>query len=324
MSVRSFLNAVPEWITRYMAVLILLVAVVSVVVPGPVRMVVKTTCVPALLGVVMFGMGLTLRARDFALVLSRPFDVVIGVVAQFTVMPLVAFLLAKAMRLPDDLALGVVLVGACPGGTASNVIAFLARGDVALSVTMTSCSTLLAPLLTPLLVLLFAGRAVDVPAARMFLSILKIVIAPICAGVILNRYCASLAERAKRFMPALSSVVIAVIVAAVVASGAERIRDCLGLVAAVVILHNLAGFALGYGAGRLFRMNPAKCRTVAIEVGMQNSGLAASLAATHFAAFPLAGVPGALFSVWHNLSGALLAAWFSRRNTPSAIHSSPP
>ena len=314
MSFRACLESVARLITRYMAVLILLVAVVSVIVPGPVRQVVKTTYVPALLGVVMFGMGLTLRARDFALVLSRPLDVLIGVVAQFTVMPVVAFLLAKAMRLPDDLALGVVLVGACPGGTASNVIAFLARGDVAFSVTMTSCSTLLAPFLTPLLVLLFAGHTVDVPTAEMFLSILEIVIAPICAGVLLNRYCASLAERAKRFMPALSSVVIAVIVAAVVAAGAERIRDCLGLVAVAVILHNLAGFVLGYGAGRIFRMDAAKCRTIAVEVGMQNSGLAVSLATTHFAVFPLAAVPGALFSVWHNLSGALFAAWCSRNH----------
>lgn len=314
MSFRACLESVARLITRYMAVLILLVAVVAVIVPEPVRQIVKTTCVPALLGVVMFGMGLTLRARDFALVLSRPLDVLIGVVAQFTVMPVAAFLLAKALRLPDDLALGVVLVGACPGGTASNVIAFLARGDVAFSVTMTSCSTLLAPFLTPLLVLLFAGHTVDVPTAEMFLSILEIVIAPICAGVLLNRYCASLAERAKRFMPALSSVVIAVIVAAVVAAGAERIRDCLGLVAVAVILHNLAGFVLGYGAGRIFRMDAAKCRTIAVEVGMQNSGLAVSLATTHFAVFPLAAVPGALFSVWHNLSGALFAAWCSRNH----------
>ncbi|MBQ3811412.1 MAG: bile acid:sodium symporter family protein [Kiritimatiellae bacterium] len=296
-----------------MAVWVLLAGAAAMAWPEPVKAAIPTSCVPWLLGSVMFGMGLSLRGHDFALVLRRPRDVAVGVAAQYVCMPLAAWAIAKGLGLPDEIALGVVLVGACPGGTASNVIAYLAKGDVALSVTMTACSTLLAPLATPAIVLLLAGKTVDVDALAMFLSIVKIVIAPVVAGVAINELLPRFAARVRRAMPAFSTVVVAVIVAGVVAASAGRIREAAALVALAVVLHNGLGLALGWGAGRLFRMDSARRRTLAIEVGMQNSGLAVSLAAMHFASMPLAAVPGALFSVWHNLSGALFANLCARK-----------
>ncbi len=303
----SILSSILDGISRGMAVWVLLAGAAALHWPEAMKAAVPTKSVPLLLGAVMFGMGLSLRGRDFALVLRRPRDVAVGVAAQFLCMPLLAWALSEGLGLPEELALGVVLVGACPGGTASNVIAYLAKGDVALSVSMTACSTLLAPLATPAIVWLLAGRAVDVPVAKMFLDIVKIVIAPVVAGVAVNELLPRFSAKIRRAMPAFSSVVVAVIVAAVVAAGADRIRESAGLVVLAVVLHNGFGLALGWCVGRLFRMDAARRRTLAIEVGMQNSGLAASLATMHFASMPLAAVPGALFSVWHNLSGAFYA-----------------
>ena len=304
---RSKLQYVLDALSGGMAVLVLAAGAAAMAWSAKVSRALPTACVPWLLGAVMFGMGLALRGRDFALVLRRPRDVAVGVAAQFACMPLLAWALARALGLPDEIALGVVLVGACPGGTASNVIAYLARGDVALSVTMTACSTLLAPLATPAIVWLLAGATIQVKAWAMFLSIVQIVIAPVVVGVAVNELLPGFASRIRRAMPAFSAVVVAVIVAAVVAASAARIRDSAALIALAVVLHNAGGMALGWGVGRLFRMDGARRRTLAIEVGMQNSGLAVSLATAHFATLPLAAVPGALFSVWHNLSGALYA-----------------
>ncbi len=311
-------GAALDAVSRAMAVWVLLAGAAAMMWPEPVKAALPTRCVPWLLGTVMFGMGLSLRGRDFALVLRRPRDVAVGVAAQYLAMPLLAWVLSKGLGLPTELALGVVLVGACPGGTASNVIAYLAKGDVALSVTMTACSTLLAPLATPAIVLLLAGESVDVAARAMFLSIVKIVIAPIVVGVAVNELLPVFAARIRRAMPAFSSIVVAVIVAGVVAAGAGRIRETAGLVTLAVVLHNGLGMALGWGVGRLFRMDAARRRTLAIEVGMQNSGLAVSLATMHFAAMPLAAVPGALFSVWHNVSGAVFANLCARRSPDPA------
>ncbi len=311
---KDVVGAVLDAVAGGMAVWVLLAGAVAMARPEPVKAAIPTSCVPWLLGAVMFGMGLSLRSRDFALVLGRPRDVAIGVSAQYVCMPLAAWAISKALGLPDEIALGVVLVGACPGGTASNVIAYLAKGDVALSVTMTACSTLLAPLATPAIVWLLAGESIEVDVVKMFLDIVKIVIAPVVAGVAINELLPRFAARVRRAMPAFSTVVVAVIVAGVVAASAGRIREAAALVALAVVLHNGLGMALGWGAGRLFRMDAARRRTLAIEVGMQNSGLAVSLAAMHFAAMPLAAVPGALFSVWHNLSGALFANCCARRS----------
>ena len=207
----------------------------------------------------------------------------------------------------------MVLVGCCPGGTASNVIAYLAKGDVALSVAMTSVSTLLAPLATPALCALCADRTVAVDAPALALSVAQVVLLPVALGVAANELLPKAVARVRAAMPVFSTAVVVVIVAAVMAVNAERVRAGWGLVVAAVVLHNLLGMAAGWGAARAFGLAAAQRRTLAVEVGMQNSGLAVSLATLHFAAYPLAAVPGALFSVWHNLSGSLYAAWCAAR-----------
>lgn len=255
----------------------------------------------------MFGMGLTLSPQDFRIVFSRPKDVLVGCLAQFTIMPLMAWLLTKAFALPADLALGVILVGCCPGGTASNVITYLAKGDLALSVGMTATSTILAPLLTPLLTWLMAGTLVDVDTLGMLQSIVYVVIAPIVIGFLIQHYLPRFTQRAVAYLPAFSSLMIALVVCIVVGHNASRLLTGGLFVILVVVLHNVSGLVLGYGVGRLLRLPHNKRTSISIEVGMQNSGLASSLATIHFAAFPMAAIPGAIFSVWHNISGALVA-----------------
>ncbi len=302
-----------DFIARWMGVLVLLTAVVSLAFPD-VLLPVGMWVINPLLGLIMFGMGLTLKPHDFRIVLQRPKDILVGCLAQFTVMPLVAWGLAKAFSLPDELALGVILVGCCPGGTASNVITFLARGDLALSVGMTAMSTVLAPLLTPLLVWLMAGTLVDVDTIGMLLSILYVVIAPIIGGFLVQRFFPKFTQKAVVYLPAFSTLMIAAVVAMVVSHTADRLLSAGLLVIVVVVLHNLLGLTIGYTIGRLLRFSREKCIAISIEVGMQNSGLASSLAAIHFASFPLATIPGAVFSVWHNISGAITARIFARNN----------
>ncbi len=269
-----------------------------------------TGVVTPLLGLVMFGMGLTLRPADFLPVIQRPKDILVGELAQFIIMPGVAWLLCRALSLPQDLALGVILVGCCPGGTASNVICYLAKGDIALSVGMTAVSTLLAPLVTPALVLLLAGERVEVDVWSMFLSIVQVVILPIVAGLAVNRWLGKHVQMVVPFLPIFSTLVVAIIVGVVVAHNAANILDCSLLVAVVVILHNLLGLSAGYLLASLLHLDVPRRTAISIEVGMQNSGLATSLAALHFAAYPLATVPGAIFSVWHNFSGSIAANIF--------------
>ena len=298
-------------ISDYMGVLVLAVALVALAVPGAFSGV-RPTAINYMLGVVMFGMGLTLNLRDFRIVFSRPKDVITGCVAQFTVMPLLAWGLSRMFRLDEALALGVVLVGCCPGGTASNVITYLAKGDLALSVGMTGVSTLLAPLLTPLLTWALAGKSVDVDVAGMLLSILWVVILPIVAGLIVKGLWPKFTERATDYLPAFSSVTIALIVAIIIAANADKLLASGLVIVVVVVLHNVCGLLLGWLIGRLLRLPDAKRRAISIEVGMQNSGLASSLATLHFAAYPMATIPGAVFSVWHNISGAIVARLYVR------------
>lgn len=299
-----------QLISKYMGVLVLLSAVIGLIFPD-VFSHVKPKVINPLLGVIMFGMGLTLKFDDFKVVFSRPRDVIVGCLAQFTVMPLLAWVLARGFKLDDALTVGVILVGCCPGGTASNVITYLAKGDLALSVGMTGVSTLLAPLLTPLLVLLLAGQSVDVDVVAMFLSILWVVILPIVAGLIVKRLWPSQTEKATAYLPALSSVTICFIVLIIIAANAHKLLTGGLIIILVVMLHNVCGLALGYLIGRILKLESAKRKAISIEVGMQNSGLASSLATLHFAAYPMATIPGALFSVWHNISGAIVARYYS-------------
>ena len=295
-----------------MGLLVLAAALLAVACPSLLEGI-RPTTINYLLGVVMFGMGLTLSLKDFKVVFSHPRDVLTGCLAQFTIMPLLAYALARLFRLDEALALGVVLVGCCPGGTASNVITYLARGDLALSVGMTGVSTLLAPLLTPLLTWALAGKSVDVDVASMFLSILWVVIVPIIAGLLVKRLWPRFTEQATDYLPAFSSLAIAFIVAIIIAANAEKLLTGGLVIVLVVMLHNVCGLGLGYVIGQLLGMASPKKKAISIEVGMQNSGLASSLATIHFAAYPLATVPGALFSVWHNLSGAAVA-WIYRKD----------
>lgn len=298
-------------ITRYMSVGMLAAALCAFLWPDACGFI-RTSWISPLLGLVMFGMGLTLEWKAFATVFARPLEVSIGVLCQFVLMPLLAWSLTLLFRLPAELAVGVLLVGCCPGGTSSNVISYLARGDVALSVGMTTVSTLLAPVVTPLLMKLFAGAVIPVDFLAMFLSILQVVILPVVLGLLVKRFLPAFSASVVPALPAFSTVVIILIVISVVAANAAKLWDCGALIIAVVMLHNLSGYALGYLAARMLRFSADKAKTVSIEVGMQNSGLACSLAATHFPTLAMASVPGALFSVWHNISGALLARLYTR------------
>lgn len=289
-------------------ILIVAAAVFGFLAPGP--SLVLLPWVNILLGVIMFGMGLTLTVPDFALVARRPLPVLIGVVAQFVIMPLIGLGVSVALQLPAELAAGVILVGCAPGGTSSNVITYLARADTALSVTMTSISTLLAPLLTPVLTLVLAGQFMQVNAADMALTIVKIVLLPVIGGLVVRVLFSRLVDRILPALPWISVIAISLVVAAVVANSAEQLLAAGLLVLLAVVLHNALGYLLGYGAARLLRQPVRSARTVSIEVGMQNSGLAAGLATQYFS--PIAALPGAVFSIWHNLSGAMLAAAYRR------------
>ncbi len=301
-----------HYISKYMGILVLAAAVLALIFPSMLQQI-RPTVINYLLGVVMFGMGLTLNLQDFKIVFSRPKDVMIGCLAQFTVMPLLAWGLAQAFQLDEALALGVVLVGCCPGGTASNVITYLAKGDLALSVGMTGVSTLLAPFMTPFLTWALAGKSVNVDVVGMLLSILWVVILPIVVGLVVKWIWPKFTEQATDYLPAFSSVAIAFIVSIVIAANANKLMAGGLMIVMVVILHNLCGLSLGYLIGQLLGLSDAKRRAISIEVGMQNSGLASSLATIHFAAYPLATIPGAIFSVWHNISGALVARIYTSR-----------
>ncbi|MFP4561087.1 MAG: bile acid:sodium symporter family protein [Thiohalorhabdus sp.] len=269
-----------------------------------------------LLGVVMFGMGMTLTLADFAEVLRRPGQVGLGVGLQFAVMPAAAFGVGTALGLSPALVAGMVLVGSAPGGTASNVICYLGRGDVALSITLTAVSTLLAVLLTPALTWAYVGRTVPVPVADMLVTIAEVVLVPVALGVAVNTLAGGRLRPVKRALPLVSVAAVVVIIAIVVALNRATLGGLApGLVAAVV-LHNLIGLGAGYGIARLLGLDIRRARTLAVEVGMQNSGLGVALAAKYLPA--AAALPGAVFSVWHNLSGSALAAYWSRRGMGGA------
>jgi BASS family bile acid:Na+ symporter len=270
----------------------------------------KPAIIP-LLGMVMFGMGVTLTAYNFLAVLQRPLPVALGIGLQFLLMPLAGWMLAMLAGLPPQLAAGLILVGCSPGGTASNVICYLARGDVALSITLTTISTLLAVVATPLLTLLYAGQTVPVPAMEMLFTIARIILLPVALGVLLNHFFHQRLAAVRSLFPLFSVLAIVIIIAIVVALNQEQPGLLAPGLMLVVMLHNLTGLCGGYWLARWLGRDPRECRTLAIEVGMQNSGLAVALAVKYFSAG--AALPGALFSVWHNLSGALLAGFWSRR-----------
>lgn len=309
----NLLNNISNLFGKYMAVIVLVVTAATLFIPQT-GLWVSLSWINYLLMIIMFGMGLTLKFEDFKLVFVRPKDIITGCIAQFTIMPLLAFMLCKLFNLDAALMTGVILVGACPGGTSSNVITYLSKGDVALSVSMTSVNTILAPVLTPLITYLLLSTTVNVDTYSMFISIINVVIIPIVLGFIINKFFGTFTQKAIKVLPMVSVTGICMIVASVVSHNASKILSTGLIVFTVVILHNVLGYACGFGLGKILKFNVAKTKAVSIEIGMQNSGLATSLASTSFASLAMATVPGAIFSVWHNISGAILANIFNHWN----------
>ena len=304
-----YLEKLSALISKYMAVLVIAIAAVALIEPTSFKWAAPN--ITMLLGIVMFGMGMTLKLADFKLVFQRPRDVFIGALAQFTIMPLLAYFLATAFGLPPELAAGVILVGTCPGGTSSNVMTYLARGDVALSVSMTMTTTVLAPIVTPLLTWWLAGAWVEISLPAMMMSIVQVVILPIVAGLIINSFFETQVQKVVKVLPLVSVIAIVLIVGGVVAVSAQKIMETGLLIMAVVMCHNLLGYGTGFLLAKTLHMDIAKAKAISIEVGMQNSGLATSLAMLHFG--PAAAIPGAIFSVWHNISGSLAANYLANK-----------
>lgn len=271
--------------------------------------------VPVLLGIVMFGMGLTLTAPDLRVIVRQPQAVLIGCVAQYVIMPGAAWAIGTLLHLSPQLLVGLVLLGAAPGGTSSNIVAYLARGNVALSVAMTTVSTLLSPILTPLIIWLLAGRYVPVDALAMMKQIVMIVIIPVVLGLLVRMIGRSRIQPMIPVVPWLSVAVLAFVIAGIMAKSADVVLNAALPAIAAVILHNAVGFALGLGAGLVGRLGPAERRAVAVEVGMQNAGLAAALAVANYS--PTASVPAAIATVWHNVAGAVFA-WLIARDRNAA------
>ena len=309
-STKSALTSLTDLITRFFILWIILFSAVAYFFPSVFEDL-GFLIVP-MLAVIMFAMGITLRIDDFRRVFLRPLEILVGVCAQYVVMPLLGFLLALAFGINPLIAVGIVLVGSCPGGTASNVITYLARGDLALSVTLTSVSTLLCPFLLPALMYIYAGRWIDVPVADLFISALQIVLLPVLFGVVLRKLLGRKSETVLPFLPSVSALVIAFVVGIVVALNAESIRTIGAVVFLVVVIHNALGLTCGYLIAKALGFRESSARAISVEVGMQNSGLAAALSQMHFGY--LSALPAALFSIWHNISGGVIASLWRNSN----------
>ena len=303
------LNRVSQFATKTFLFWMLIAAIIGFVFPKSLAHL--GTLVPYLLGIVMLGMGMTINPKDFKVVFKSPKPVIIGVILQFTIMPTLAFLIAKIFHLPPEIAIGVILVGCCPGGTSSNVMSYLANANVALSVAITSVSTLLAPIVTPALIYLFANEWLKVSFLSMFWSVVQVVLIPIAIGFIFQSITKKVAEKTVAILPIVSVIAISLILASVVGGSKEQILKTGLLIFLVVIVHNVLGYTIGFILARVFKLERRDQKAVSIEVGMQNSGLAVSLATVHFS--PLAAVPGAVFSFVHNISGPILAKYWSKR-----------
>lgn len=263
---------------------------------------IKTT-IPYLLSAIMFFMGITLTVTDFKRVVQKWRLILLGTSLQFLVMPVLALLISSVFGLSPALTVGMVLVGSCPGGTASNVIVFLGKGNVPLSISLTLVSTLISPILTPLFLNLLIGENVQFDALKVMVSIAQIVILPLVLGLLLNQFASKIAQTMARFSSPISSIGIALIIGCVLALNKKTLADFPLVVFVAIVLHNAFGFVGGYFGAKLFQSEENDAQTIAIEVGMQNSGLAVSLAQQFFSGLPLATLPGAIFSFWHNVAG---------------------
>ena len=310
----AFCQRLSRGLSAHTSAFIVAVALFSWFVPGVFAWV-RGQAQAMVLGAIMLAMGMTLTTEDWRVLARRPWDILAGVCAQYGIMPLLALLLVWGLDLPRGVAVGLLLVGCCPGGVSSNIMSLLGRGDVAYSVGMTSATTLLSPIFTPLLMLWLAGERVEVHAAELFRSILWVTVLPIALGTLLNHYC----SRSKAYhqvcsvLPGVAVLALACIVGGVVSAQGNQFFTQGALIFAGVFLHNGLGYVLGYVAGGVLRMSTPKRRTLSLEVGMQNAGLATVLASQHFRLLPEAAVAAAISCAWHSLSGTLLAGIFRRR-----------
>lgn len=305
-----------EFVERYFFIVILLAVTISLAYPNLFKWVLSEyngiNIINLLLSIVLFTMGTTLKVDDFINVFKNPKAITVGISAQYIIMPLMALTLASAFSLDAALTAGLILVGTVPGGTASDVITFIAKGDVALSVSLTAVSTMISPILTPIITLLLIGNQIHFNPVDMFISIVEIVIIPIILGLILNYKFPNLCEKLKDYLPTISSIVICLIVAGVIGANKQAIITSSGIVILVIVLQYLIAMLLGFGIGHLAGMDKKQIITVAIELAFQNSGLSTSLAKTHFPNLSQATVPGALYSVLQNFAGSILAYAFRK------------
>lgn len=311
LGVMKTLQRISVFLSGQASLFIILIAIFTFFYPN-VFLWVKGDIQSIVLGVIMLSMGITLTLDDFKILISRPWDIFIGALAQYTLMPLIAFSLTKIFHLPVEIGVGLLLVGCCPGGVSSNIMSFLCRGDVAFSVGMTTVTTLLSPVITPLLVFALAGESIDVDAWGMFRSILFVTLLPVTAGFFLNYFFGSNATFAdvRKIMPGISVLGLACIVGGVIALNGENFLKSGLVIFVAIFFHNALGYLFGYTVGRLLKMSVPKNRTIAIEVGMQNAGLATNLAMKHFTALPDAAIVSAVSCVWHSISGTILANIF--------------
>lgn len=303
------LEAISSFAGKYFVFFVIGASALAFFVPAPFLPI--NSYVPILLGVIMFGMGMTLKPVDFKMIAKHPLPVLIGLVAQFLIMPLTAFAIAYLLNLPAELAAGLVLLGSVPGGTSSNVMVFLAKGDLPLSITMTSFSTLVAPLATPAILYVLANQWMPIQFLDMFTMIIQVIIVPVALGVTVKRFLPALARQTEKGMPLLSVLAVLAILSAVVAANNETLASTGPAVFIAVMLHNASGLTLGYLAAAAFRLTPSQRRAISIEVGMQNTGLGATLATAHLT--PLAAIPSVIGAAWHNFTGTIMATYWSRK-----------
>lgn len=304
----QYLFKFSKFMTNMMAVWVILLTVIALIYPN--LFIWIAPYITILLCIIMFTMGLTLSIDDFKEIFKQPIKVIVLALAQYLVMPIIAVSLVFLFNLPPEIAIGVILVGSSPGGTSSNVMTFLAKGNVALSVAATTVTTLLAPIVTPSLTLLFASTWLDISFSAMMVSILQVVLIPVLLGLGVGSLFRKQVDRVVDVLPMISMTGILGVMTAVTASNVDNILTSGLIILLVVILHNLLGYATGFLLGKIFKFNLADTKTISIEVGMQNSGLATALAVQHFE--PVTALPGALFSVWHSLSGAVVANVFGK------------
>ena len=305
-----------KWLSKWFTLFVVLWAVFNYFFPHVSAPVVPNT--KYLLGVILFGMGLTLTGKDFERIAKRPVPVLLGTVAHYVIMPGLAWLLCLVFHLKGATAAGVILVGACPSGTSSSVMAYLAGGDVALDVSIEALSTLLAPVMLPTILYLFAGQFIQVPTQNLFMSTLEIVVFPILLGVVVHTLFGKKLAPVLDFLPVVSQLAILTIIGAVVsANHANIFTAATAVVIPVVMLHNLLGYTLGYLFARLLKLREPQQKALTFEVGMQDSSLGATLALTYFS--PAAAIASTIFSIWHNVSGSIMSSWWKNHSKESTV-----